>query len=176
MSGFARGEDALISHNMPQKSLDTARQSVQYARMTTRKAVLILRYMDALRLPMEFELTMKAPVVIGRVATADIALPGENVSRRHCEIRYWAGDYVIKDLHSRNGTRVNGERVAVAVLRLNDVIEVGSFSIYVHSRLFGKSGDTQTKEIAKEMEEGKGYRTILREIVDDVEEKAADND
>ncbi len=49
----------------------------------------------------------KLPVVLGR-AEADVALRGGSVSRRHAELRYEAGRFVLRDLGSRNGTLVSG--------------------------------------------------------------------
>ena len=136
---------------------------------------LVLRYLDALKQPTDFELGID-PVVLGRAPNADIILLGDNISRRHCEIRYWDGDYIIKDLHSKNGIRINGEPVEVAILRVHDTVEIGSMRVSVDSRSPIKSGQTEAKEIVKEMQEGKGYRTILRQIVDDVNDNAVDED
>ena len=62
---------------------------------------------------------------LGRSPTNDIVLPDSTVSRRHCQI-YWAQDaYVIEDLHSSNGTYLNGEQIQLAFLRDEDIIRVG---------------------------------------------------
>ena len=62
--------------------------------------------------------------VIGRDATADIILDDPGISRRHSEIRVTNdGPHLvssIRDLASTNGTFVNGERLAVASVRLVD--------------------------------------------------------
>ncbi len=108
--------------------------------------------------------------VIGRDPGADVTLEGENVSRRHCEIRYWSETYVIKDLNSKNGTFVNGKQVDVAVIDANDVIGVGAFRLAVVHKNTIKLGETQAGEILEKMDEGKGYNTILHEIVDDLED------
>ena len=50
--------------------------------------------------------------VLGRSAQCDISFPEDNnCSRRHFQIRKWAGKYVIEDLQSHNGTFVNGNKV-----------------------------------------------------------------
>lgn len=58
---------------------------------------------------------------------ADIVLDDAKVSRRHAEIGlYGPGAYVIRDLASTNGTRVNGRRVVEkAKLAAGDRIGVG---------------------------------------------------
>jgi pSer/pThr/pTyr-binding forkhead associated (FHA) protein len=113
-----------------------------------------------------------ATFVIGRDPGADLTLDGDNVSREHCEIRFWDGDYVLKDRHSKNGTMLNGKQVDVAVISINDVIEVGKFRLIVEHKHAFRLGETQAREVLEEMEEGKGYNTILHEIVDDLDDDA----
>lgn len=51
-------------------------------------------------------------VVVGRDPDVGLVLPFEQVSRRHAEL-FWDGDRLwVRDLDSRNGTRVNGTPVA----------------------------------------------------------------
>ena len=50
----------------------------------------------------------KGSVIIGRRPTSDICLDFENVSGRHCELRFAKGLWHVRDLGSRNGTTVNG--------------------------------------------------------------------
>ena len=131
----------------------------------------ILHYTTAEHVTEEVELG-DGSFVIGRDTEADITLDADNVSRHHCEIRFWDGDYVLKDLHSKNGTMLNGKPVDVAVIAVNDLIEVGRFRLVVEHKHAFRIGETQAREVLEEMEEGKGYRTILHEIVDDLEDDA----
>jgi pSer/pThr/pTyr-binding forkhead associated (FHA) protein len=65
------------------------------------------------------------PLVFGREAGADVVVPGDDVSRRHAEIRATDAGYVLMDFSS-NGTFVNGARVdAARPLRRADIIRVG---------------------------------------------------
>ncbi len=48
---------------------------------------------------------------IGRWEGNDVVLPDREVSRRHAQIRHEAGQYVLVDLGSKNGTLVNTARV-----------------------------------------------------------------
>jgi pSer/pThr/pTyr-binding forkhead associated (FHA) protein len=84
-----------------------------------------LRYTKHDGTRMEFQLGDQ-PITIGRSPDADIVLLDEKVSRIHCGIRLWDGDFYIKDLKSKNGTWVNGDRAEVAKLRPSDSIRVGS--------------------------------------------------
>jgi pSer/pThr/pTyr-binding forkhead associated (FHA) protein len=73
---------------------------------------------------------------------------------------------VLKDLGAQNGTLLNGAEAKVAVLRPNDQIKVGSITIFFEEK--APAGNTTAmREIEQEMEVGKGYRTILRQIVSD---------
>jgi hypothetical protein len=63
---------------------------------------------------------------IGRLPECDVTFADSNVSRRHAELRAVGGGYVIVDLGSTNGTRVNGVAVREQLLRNGDEVSVGS--------------------------------------------------
>src|SRR5688572_23349902 len=66
------------------------------------------------------------PLLIGRDANAQLHLTDRDVSRRHAIIeRISTGAFVIRDLESSNGTRVNGSRVDEHVLSIGDRIHIG---------------------------------------------------
>jgi predicted component of type VI protein secretion system len=56
---------------------------------------------------------------IGRAKDAEIRLKDIKVSREHCEVKVEGNKHTIKDLGSRNGTFVNGEK-AVGTVQLKD--------------------------------------------------------
>ncbi|MBW7908148.1 MAG: FHA domain-containing protein [Kiritimatiellae bacterium] len=112
----------------------------------------------------DFELS-EQPVTIGRSADADVLLLDERVSRIHCGIRLWDGDFYIKDLKSRNGTWINNKKVDVAMLKTGDIIRVGS-TTFTFEQTPAVGTDTAIQEIEGKMDLGQGYTTILREIVD----------
>jgi two-component system cell cycle response regulator len=66
-------------------------------------------------------------VVIGRNPTTDITLLDEGISREHALILFDddTSGYIIEDLQSTNGTKVNGKRVRSASLVEGDEIQVG---------------------------------------------------
>jgi hypothetical protein len=72
-----------------------------------------------------FPLT-KPRVLIGRLAESDVVLTDPGVSRRHAEIRQENGRWVIADLGSTNGTRVNDSSIGTWVLGEGDRITVGA--------------------------------------------------
>jgi hypothetical protein len=66
-------------------------------------------------------------ITIGRLPDCSIALPDANVSRRHSEVQQRGTAYVIVDLGSTNGTKVNGIRIeGERTLADGDIISVGS--------------------------------------------------
>ena len=64
-------------------------------------------------------------IVIGRGKGCDLMLDDGNLSRRHCQIRKWAGFFKVEDLQSKNGTFVNGAKVTTANLSDGDLIAIG---------------------------------------------------
>jgi adenylate cyclase len=53
----------------------------------------------------------KERILIGRRENCDIVLRFANVSGQHCKLTLEQGYWFVKDLDSRNGTKVNGHRV-----------------------------------------------------------------
>jgi hypothetical protein len=64
-------------------------------------------------------------VTMGRLPDNDIVVADANVSRRHAEIRPVGGHYVLVDLKSTNGVRVNGTLVTQQALQPGDTITLG---------------------------------------------------
>ena len=67
--------------------------------------------------------------VLGRSKDCDIHVPDPNVSRRHAELRYEGGAYVLVDLDSTNGIEVDGRRVKRLELAEGDRFVIGSTEI-----------------------------------------------
>lgn len=64
--------------------------------------------------------------VIGRNKTCDIVLKEKFISARHLRIWFEDGEWYLEDLGSRNGTKINGQRIAGSViLDPQDEISVG---------------------------------------------------
>lgn len=51
----------------------------------------------------------RSPLVLGRRESCDICLRFPNISGRHCELSFKNGFWVIRDLDSTNGIKINGE-------------------------------------------------------------------
>lgn len=64
--------------------------------------------------------------MLGRNPTCDYAIADPTVSARHAELTRTRDGWRIKDLSSRNGTRVNGWLIREQALRPGDTIELGA--------------------------------------------------
>ena len=71
----------------------------------------------------------KPLLTIGRQAGNDILLQSPVVSRQHAQIRWRYGRFVIYDIGSRVGTRVNEQPITECALRPGDVIHIGNVSL-----------------------------------------------
>lgn len=69
--------------------------------------------------------------IVGRRQECDLCVPLMVVSRKHCEINHDQGILRVRDLGSRNGTFINGEKVTEAVLKPGDKLQVGPVSFGV---------------------------------------------
>jgi len=65
-------------------------------------------------------------IYIGRSPSNDIVLKEPKVSRKHAEIQFVGGKYVLLDLESSNGTFVSGKKIAEYILQPNDEITIGN--------------------------------------------------
>ena len=82
-----------------------------------------------LRIGGRAELLGSGGATLGRSRDADIVLEDPNVSRVHAEVRPSGGSWIVRDLGSTNGVKVNGRRLDPSrpqSLRGGDVIELGT--------------------------------------------------
>src|SRR5207253_2875257 len=68
---------------------------------------------------------LPTPVTIGREEGNVLRLNDERVSRFHAKVQLDAEDFILTDLESTNGTRVNGTVVQIRRLRFGDRVSVG---------------------------------------------------
>lgn len=67
---------------------------------------------------------LKTPLLIGRRSRCDISLQFPNVSSHHCELELIDGYWIIRDLGSRNGIKVNSERCDSKWLMPGDTVSI----------------------------------------------------
>jgi len=63
---------------------------------------------------------------IGRSNDNDIVIDDNSVSGKHARIATFFNASYIEDLHSTNGTHVNGQQVRQRILREGDTINIGT--------------------------------------------------
>jgi DNA-binding NtrC family response regulator len=73
------------------------------------------------------------PFRIGKAPENDLALPDASVSRQHCELLSDAGNWVVRDLGSTNGTFVDNTGVREAYLHAGSVLRVGEVQLRLAS-------------------------------------------
>ncbi len=69
---------------------------------------------------------MRPRMTIGRRESCDIRLNFQNISGTHCELTYQKGYWMVVDLGSTNGVKVNGERTLRKALRPGDEVSVAT--------------------------------------------------
>src|SRR5262245_25164322 len=67
---------------------------------------------------------LAGPVIIGRSPDVDLPVRDILLSRRHCMLEKIGDTWVLADLKSKNGTRVNGEPITRQSLKDNDVVRL----------------------------------------------------
>ncbi len=68
-------------------------------------------------------------MIIGRDQVSDIFIDDLAVSRRHASLSWERGAFVVRDLGSRNGTKVNGKACSKATFELGDRVKIAQFEI-----------------------------------------------
>jgi pSer/pThr/pTyr-binding forkhead associated (FHA) protein len=77
--------------------------------------------------------TEKKRISIGRTNDNDIVLENRAVSRKHATIEFNNNAAVVMDNDSLNGTFVNNRKITEEVLRDDDIITIGKYSLIYHS-------------------------------------------
>ena len=73
------------------------------------------------------ETQVSGRVIMGRDEQCQVVLAGDEVSRKHAELRKDGPVVAIRDLDSRNGVHVNGVKVSDAPLDMGDVVRCGEW-------------------------------------------------
>jgi adenylate cyclase len=74
---------------------------------------------------------LKPQLVVGRRPSCDIVLDFNNVSSKHCHLEYINGYWRAADV-SRNGTKVNGERIDEKFLQPGDTVSFAKHAFEIH--------------------------------------------
>ncbi|MDX2115111.1 MAG: ATPase, T2SS/T4P/T4SS family [Planctomycetota bacterium] len=118
------------------------------------------------------------PVAFGRHSDNDVALLEDDVaSRFHCVIEPGAeGTHVLKDLGSRNGTRVNGVPISTTALKPGDVISIGKHTFTVTLEEAPKPKPARSRDQTIDdpaAKDASAWAAELRSIIDALPPKSA---
>jgi len=75
---------------------------------------------------------LKRSLLVGRRESCDIVLRFSNVSSQHCELHVNEGYWTVRDLNSRNGVKVNGNRVTEKLIYPGDVLSIAKHGYEVN--------------------------------------------
>lgn len=123
----------------------------------------------------------ESPIAIGRHPDNDIVVRDDLASRFHCVIEPAPGKgYRVRDLGSRNGTRVNEEAIEQTILQPGDVIQIGSAAFHFQA---STSSIAERRKAAKARVEESGqeggelaWAAELRELIEELPPKGPAND
>jgi predicted component of type VI protein secretion system len=106
-------------------------------------------------------------IAVGRVPDQDLVILDAEVSRKHAVFRMEGATHTIADLHTSNGTFVNGAQIRTHALRPGDVVEVGPARIQFRQEAESPMGGGANVRFASqlkgfpEMSAGEGGKTVL---------------
>ena len=117
----------------------------------------------------EFPLEDDRDFVVGRSSELDMVLVEDMVSRKHAKITTRAGQVVITDLGSTNGTFVNGEKIRKTRLKEGDRILIGTSILKVTTASAGAVSASEARERLAEVgergdHEGSSMSGTLEEV------------
>jgi len=105
---------------------------------------------------------IESPLLVGRRSACDITLKFADVSSRHAVLTYEDGFWVVEDCGSRNGVRVNGERVERKVLYPEDRISFASHRFIIHYTPEGSLPPAEDDTFSKSLLEKIGMKDPSR--------------
>jgi pSer/pThr/pTyr-binding forkhead associated (FHA) protein len=88
-----------------------------------------------------------ARVLIGRADDCEIRIKSPGISRHHCAVEIDDQDWVIRDLGSTHGTRVDGVQISEAAIVAGLKVDIGPAVL-----MFESTAGRVAAEIGKELE------------------------
>jgi phosphoserine phosphatase RsbU/P len=99
-------------------------------------------------------------LTIGRSPDCDVQLESVRVSRCHAQLcRDPSGAWLIRDLASRNGTRINGQSITKHLLEAGDVMQIGEWELRLRAHDEREDSDT-THWSSDEQADAGGFTTL----------------
>jgi adenylate cyclase len=113
------------------------------------------------------------PIVIGRAPECELLLQHDSISRQHARIARDDEGWVLRDLGSKNGSRVNTFHVTDQILRNGDRLDLGTIRMYVE--IGPESTASRARVIFDESQAPSGHTEVLDLIgLDDLLQAAGD--
>ena len=109
----------------------------------------------------------KEEITIGRSEDNDVVLANNSVSRNHARIIKGESGYVITDLGSFNGTKINGKLVQSSLLVHDDQIKIGPLELTFLTKTKPKPSPAKSVVLTMESDEDKGERQIVKSSPED---------
>ncbi|HEX6766976.1 MAG TPA: sigma 54-interacting transcriptional regulator [Polyangiaceae bacterium] len=105
--------------------------------------------------------TAPAPLLVGKSPVCSLEIDDSAVSRRHLALELSSNGLLVRDLDSRNGTRVDGVRVVEALLEGGERVEIGATTLRVEA-----SGAAVSPALSDASEFGRvvGTSTAMRRL------------
>jgi membrane-bound lytic murein transglycosylase D len=117
------------------------------------------------------DLDFSDPFLIGRVDECQVAIQNDYVSRKHAEVFVHEGTWWIRDLGSRNGIVINGERVQQAPITETTTLRLGVEGPFVRLAVLQPA-----PVAAPEVDRPAGSETIVAHYIDRYFAKPADGE
>lgn len=110
---------------------------------------------------------LKTTLIVGRRENCDIVLRFPNVSGIHCELSVVDGKWIVKDLNSSNGTKVNKVRIQESPIDPGDIISIGKHKYEMCYSMGVISSPVSIKDIfSKSLLEAAGLESRPRQVFD----------
>ena len=91
------------------------------------------------------DIEIEKPIVtIGRDVGNDVRIDNLAVSKKHAQILNLQGTYIIEDLNSTNGTKLNDKSIEKETLKHGDVITIGKHALQISIRQASDTAMYQT--------------------------------
>jgi hypothetical protein len=118
--------------------------------------------------PKRHEITAE-PVTIGRHKDNLVVIDDDHASRFHCVVEPVKGGYRVRDLDSKNGTKLNEDKITQAPLAPGDVIRIGALAIHFVDDAAANTADSPLKQArtVKDALHPESHKPIKRTSVKD---------
>jgi pSer/pThr/pTyr-binding forkhead associated (FHA) protein len=136
------------------------------------KLIVLAGAKEGLEIPLK-----KDKFLIGRAKECALRAGSEAISRRHCAIIHRESGYTVRDLGSRNGTHVNGEKITAEVpLKDSDELRVGPLTFRVATAESKQAISSASPESATPKSDKPRKQPPVKNVADVVERTISNSD